>query len=92
MVEAMLAGRRVIAFKRGAAPEIVDEGVTGYLVTDVGEMATAMRPARALDRRRCRVRAIKRFSASRMAAAYEHLYLEVLRQHARKATHAQAAP
>jgi glycosyltransferase involved in cell wall biosynthesis len=76
-VEAMLCGTPVIAFRRGAACEIVDDGVTGFLVRDTDEMAEAIAPAVALDRARCRARALARFGAERMVADYLGLYDEV---------------
>jgi glycosyltransferase involved in cell wall biosynthesis len=74
MIEAMLVGTPVVAFARGSAPEVVEHGVTGLLVSDADSMAGALDRARRLDRARCRRRAVERFSASRMAAEYEALY------------------
>lgn len=74
MVEAMLCGTPVIAFPRGAAPEIVDEGVTGFLVEDEDEMAAALARLRRFDRVACRSRAQARFSAGRMVRDYELIY------------------
>ena len=75
MIEAMLVGTPVVAFARGSAPEIVDERITGFLVRDAEAMAQALLAARRLDRARCRRKALQRFSASRMAAEYEALYV-----------------
>ncbi|HJU21424.1 MAG TPA: glycosyltransferase family 4 protein [Casimicrobiaceae bacterium] len=74
MIEAMLIGTPVVAFDRGSAPEIVDEGITGYLARDAHAMAQAVPRAASLDRTRCRARAARRFSASRMVRRYEALY------------------
>ena len=74
MIEAMLVGTPVVAFARGSAPEIVDDGVTGYLVDDVHAMAAAIRRAACLDRHRCRSQAQRRFRASLMVQRYEALY------------------
>jgi glycosyltransferase involved in cell wall biosynthesis len=74
LIEAMLAGCPAIAFPRGAAPEIVEDGVTGFLVDDVAGMATALRRAGTLDRRRIQARARARFSADRMARDYLAIY------------------
>jgi glycosyltransferase involved in cell wall biosynthesis len=77
MIEAMLVGTPVIAFGCGAAPEIVDEGVTGFLVDTLEEMVVRLRDVGAIDRARCRARARERWSSERMARAYVDLYREV---------------
>jgi len=74
MIEAMFAGTPVVAFARGAAPEVVEDGVTGFCVRDVDEMAAALPRAAALDRARCRARAIERFGTARMVGDYVALY------------------
>jgi glycosyltransferase involved in cell wall biosynthesis len=74
LIEALLAGCPVIAFPRGAAPEIVEDGVDGFLVDDVAGMATALRAAPSLDRREIQERARARFSSDRMAADYLAVY------------------
>jgi glycosyltransferase involved in cell wall biosynthesis len=74
MIEAMLSGTPVVTFPRGAAAEIVEEGVTGFLVEDAAGMADALRRAGGLDRERCRRRARERFSASRMVADHLRVY------------------
>ncbi len=74
MIEAMLAGCPVVAFRRGAAPEVIEPGVTGFLVGDVGEMAAALRDADRIDRIACAARARARFSAERMARDYLEVY------------------
>jgi glycosyltransferase involved in cell wall biosynthesis len=78
MIEALLAGCPVIAFPRGAAPEIVEDGVTGFLVGGVREMAAALRRAAVLDRRRIQARARARFGAERMADGYLAVYRAAL--------------
>ena len=80
MIEAMLTGTPVIAMASGSAPEIVDDGTTGVLVRDVDQMAAAISRAAALDRTRCRARAVMRFSASRMAAEYLDAYESIVRK------------
>lgn len=78
MVEAMLCGTPVIGFARGAAPEIVDEGVTGFLVRDEVEMARVLASLRRFDRLACRRRAQARFSSARMAREYERVYASAM--------------
>jgi glycosyltransferase involved in cell wall biosynthesis len=74
MVESMLCGTPVVAFRRGAAPEIVEDGVTGWLVDDVEGMANAIARVDAVDRVRCRARAVERFGVARMVRDYVSLY------------------
>lgn len=83
MIEALLAGCPVIASPRGAAPEIVRDGVDGYLVRGPREMGTALRRAAGLDRRVIQARARARFSADRMAAAYVTEYRAAIATRAR---------
>jgi len=90
LIEAALAGCPVIAFPRGAAPEIVEDGVTGFLVEGVGEMAAALRLAARLDRRAIQARARERFSARRMAEDYLRVYRGAIRA-ARRAPRPSAA-
>jgi len=74
MIEAMLSGTPVIAFPRGAAPEVVEHGVTGFLVNDAAEMGEALRRVGEIDREACRRRASQRFSTSRMIRDYLRVY------------------
>ncbi len=74
LVESMMSGTPVVAFRRGAAPEIVDDGITGFLVEDAAGMADALRRVGAIDREACRRRAVARFSASRMVRDHLRVY------------------
>ncbi len=74
MVEAMFCGTPVVAFRRGSVPEIVDPGVTGFVVEDVGSAVSALDEVGRIDRRACAATARRRFSAGRMAADYLRLY------------------
>lgn len=77
MIEAMLSGCPVVAYPRGSVPELVEHGVTGFIVHSLEEMAAVIRdggPAERFDRRRCRARAVERFDRARMVDAYERLY------------------
>jgi glycosyltransferase involved in cell wall biosynthesis len=78
MVEAMASGTPVVACPRGAAPELVEPGVTGWLADSVPELVDAVGRIEEIDRIRCAERARGRFSAARMAAAYEQVYQQVL--------------
>lgn len=79
MIESMLVGTPVIGFARGSVPEVIDEGVTGFVVRDEVEMAARVGNLDGFDRRRCREHARMRWSSLRMARDYEALY-ERLRQ------------
>jgi glycosyltransferase involved in cell wall biosynthesis len=74
MIEAMACGTPVLAFDKGAAREVVDDGVTGLVVQSVDEAISALAQVLALDRARVRRRFEERFSASRMAADYVRIY------------------
>jgi glycosyltransferase involved in cell wall biosynthesis len=78
MIEAMANGTPVIAFGRGSVPEIVDHGVTGFIVSDVDEAVAAIPLARELDRDAIRRQFEERFSVERMARDYLARYGEVL--------------
>ncbi len=74
LIESMLCGTPVIAFRRGSVPEIVEDGVTGFVVETADEMQRAIRRIGSLDRAEIRARAVERWSADRMAAQYVTLY------------------
>jgi glycosyltransferase involved in cell wall biosynthesis len=74
MIEALACGTPVIAFRRGSIPEIIENGVTGFVVDTVEEAVEAVERIDELDRRRCRHEFEERFSARRMAADYLALY------------------
>jgi glycosyltransferase involved in cell wall biosynthesis len=82
MIEAALAGCPVVAYPLGAAPEIVEDGKTGFLVRGVREMAAALRRAATLDRAAIQARARRRFSADRMAAEYLSVYRAAIAERA----------
>ena len=72
--EAIACGTPVVAFRRGALPETVRDGVTGVLVDDVQGMAAALRQLGRIDPERCRAEARERFPLERMTAQYLALY------------------
>jgi glycosyltransferase involved in cell wall biosynthesis len=78
MVEAMACGTPVIATRRGAVPEIVADGETGFIVPDLGAAARALVEVRGLDRARCRAAVEERFTVDRMVDRYEAVYQRVL--------------
>ncbi len=73
-MEAAACGTPVIAFPNGALPEIVRDGITGFLVPDTATMAAAIRHAGEIDPAACRREAAARFDARDMAAAYLDRY------------------
>ena len=74
MIEAMACGTPVVALSRGAVPEVVDEGVTGFAASDPEALPDLLRLARGLDRRRVRAHAERRFGVAAMVDAYEAAY------------------
>jgi glycosyltransferase involved in cell wall biosynthesis len=89
MIEAMACGTPVIAFPRGAAPEIVDDGVTGFLVDGVDDMAAAVRRLGEIDPAACRAHVKASFDASVMTEGYLAIYDRILA--ARLPVHDQTA-
>jgi glycosyltransferase involved in cell wall biosynthesis len=78
MIEAMACGTPVIACPNGAAPEIVETGVTGFLCSDPAELVAAIHRVDQLSRDACRAAIIERFSTARMVADHLDLYQEVV--------------
>jgi glycosyltransferase involved in cell wall biosynthesis len=74
MIEAMACGTPVLAFRQGSVPEVIDDGVTGRIVTTMEEALAALPQVLALDRRVVRRRFEERFSAARMARDYVSIY------------------
>ncbi len=89
MIEALASATPVIAFPEGAAPEIVDDGVTGFLPGGEEEMVEAVNRLGTIERSSCRLSFEERFSAERMVGAYLDLYQSVAR-HRLNATGASA--
>lgn len=78
-MEAVAAGTPVIAYRSGALPEIVEDGVTGFLVDSAEEMAAAIRKVHTIDPEICRSTARRRFSRERMVRDYFDLYGQLTR-------------
>ncbi len=79
LIESMACGCPVIAFNMGSIPEIVRNGVTGFVVSNVTEMAEAIGKIGQIDRRACREHVLVNFTASRMADGYLEVYKKILR-------------
>ncbi len=78
VIEAMACGTPVIATRRGSMPELIVEGVTGFLVDSADEAVDAIARAGEIDRAACRAHVAARFSVERMADDYLALYRRVL--------------
>jgi glycosyltransferase involved in cell wall biosynthesis len=81
LIEAMLSGCPVVAFGMGSVPELVEDGLTGFIATSADHMVDLLRPGGAvdrIDRVACRARAVERFSADRMVADHVALYQRII--------------
>jgi glycosyltransferase involved in cell wall biosynthesis len=78
VVEAMACGTPVVGYRRGALPETIEDGVTGFLVDNVDDAVAAVPLALALDRARIAALARRRFSADRMVDEYIAVYQRML--------------
>jgi glycosyltransferase involved in cell wall biosynthesis len=79
-MEASACGTPVVAMRRGAFGEVVQHGVTGYVVSDVAEMASALEQLSAIKPRACRSHAQEHFSAKQMLSRYEEIYERIRTQ------------
>jgi len=82
MIEAMACGTPVIAYRRGSVPEVIDEGVTGFVVDKEDEALAAIRRVGELDRQTVRATFERRFTARRMAIDYLRIYEKALERRA----------
>jgi glycosyltransferase involved in cell wall biosynthesis len=82
MIEAMACGTPVLAFRCGSVPEIVEDRLTGRIVSSVDEAVQAIPELLALDRNAIRTRFEERFSSRRMASDYVKIYHSILRSRA----------
>src|SRR5438477_2030863 len=82
MIEAMACGTPVIAYDRGSVPEVMENGVTGFVVRDLDDAAKAVRNVGNLSRACCREVFEKRFTASRMANDYAETYERIMQRDA----------
>lgn len=74
MIEAMACGTPVIAFRKGSAPEIIDEGVSGFVVDDIAEAVAAVERIGEFGRARARSSFERRFGIERVASDYLKIY------------------
>ena len=80
MAEALACGTPVLGFRRGSVPEVVDEGVTGFISDDADGMVASVARLGAIDRRRCREAAEARFSDASIVHNYEAVYRQLGRR------------
>jgi glycosyltransferase involved in cell wall biosynthesis len=84
MIEAMACGTPVVAWRAGSVPEVMVDGITGFVVDNMDDAVRAVRRAASLDRRRCRQVFEQRFTAERMARDYLRVYERVAADHVAK--------
>ena len=77
MIEAMACGTPVIAFNRGSAPEVIEDGLTGFIVEDINGAIGAVDRLSHLSRAAIRRRFEQRFTARRMAQDYLAVYRSI---------------
>jgi glycosyltransferase involved in cell wall biosynthesis len=80
LIEALACGTPVLAYRRGSIPEVIENGVTGFVCETLAEMAEAVGRIPLLDRRRCRAAFDARFTADRMARDYVALYERIIEE------------
>ncbi|MBC8167507.1 MAG: glycosyltransferase family 4 protein [Bryobacteraceae bacterium] len=74
MIEALACGTPVVAWRKGSVPEIIHDGLTGYVVSSVNDAIDAVRKITRIDRELCRRRFEERFDSRRMASDYVEIY------------------
>jgi glycosyltransferase involved in cell wall biosynthesis len=80
MIEALACGTPVVAFRRGSVPEVIEDGVSGFVVDTVAEAVEAVRRLARISRARCRMAFERRFTARRMASDYVDVYRRLVSQ------------
>jgi glycosyltransferase involved in cell wall biosynthesis len=78
VVEAMACGTPVIAYRRGSMPELIDDGVNGFLVDSFDEAVATIGRIGEIDRAACRRSVAEHFTVDRMADRYLELYRKLL--------------
>ena len=78
VVESMACGTPVLAFSKGSMPEIIQDGINGFLVSDVDEMAKKIKEVRGLSRKECRRIVEERFTQERMVREYIEVYKKIV--------------
>jgi glycosyltransferase involved in cell wall biosynthesis len=78
MIEALACGTPVIARPCGSVPEVLRDGMTGFMASNVGDLVEAVRRISSLSRQRCRAEFEARFTTNVMAANYERIYYQLI--------------
>lgn len=91
VIEALACGTPVVAYGHGSVPELLEHGVTGFVVRDQREAIGAARDIGRIDRRACRQAFEDRFTSTRMARRYLAVYRTLARSQRRAATEASTA-
>ncbi|WP_269851505.1 glycosyltransferase [Methanosarcina horonobensis] len=84
VVEALTCGTPVIAVNKGAMPELIMDGETGFLVSGVDEAVNAVQKLGSISRKKCRESVEKRFSVDRMVEDYIKVYETILEKRKRE--------
>ena len=92
MIEAMACGTPVIAWRRGSVPEIIEHGVTGFIVEKEAEAIDAIERIPTLDRRRVRAAFERQFTARRMAESYRRCFQRLVAGGQRKGVDHSSRP
>jgi glycosyltransferase involved in cell wall biosynthesis len=80
MIEALACGTPVIAFRRGSVPEVLEDGVTGFIVDDAKGAVDALQCLGKIKRQACRKHFERHFSDERMAAQYLTIYERLIQK------------
>jgi glycosyltransferase involved in cell wall biosynthesis len=91
MIEAMACGTPVIAYPYGSVPEIMKEGVSGFIVPDAQSAAAAVKNVDKVDRKKCREYFEKRFTSARMAEDYLAIYERLIKGQSAPIPHSEGA-
>ncbi len=80
MIEALACGTPVVAFKRGSVPEIIQDGVNGFIVNNVDEMIEAVKKTEMISAETCRQSVEEKFSIKHMINEYENLLIRITKK------------
>jgi glycosyltransferase involved in cell wall biosynthesis len=78
LIEALACGTPVLAYRRGSIPEILEDGITGFICDNLDEMVSALNRLPRIERQRCRQAFETRFTVTRMATNYVELYEKII--------------